>query len=97
MTLKEPQHTLMIRKNLRNAHIMNKSYIENRTSYIGGTSRQTRGVAAEFPKSHRIVFLKKLDNTAAACYPAESAWEGVLRIPPLPSRSNPGRKVFTLP
>ena len=29
------QHTLMIRKNLRNAHIINKSYIVHRTSYIG--------------------------------------------------------------
>ena len=34
MALKESQHTLMIRKNLRNAHIINKSHIENRTSYI---------------------------------------------------------------
>ena len=30
MDLKRSQHTLMIRKNLRNAHIMNKSYIVNR-------------------------------------------------------------------
>ncbi len=35
MTLKGFQHTLMIRKNLRNAHIINKSYIQHRTSYIG--------------------------------------------------------------
>ncbi len=27
MALKGSQHTLMIRKNLRNAHIINKSYI----------------------------------------------------------------------
>ncbi len=35
MALEESQHTLMIRKNLRNAHIINKSYIQHRTSYIG--------------------------------------------------------------
>ena len=34
MALKGSQHTLMIRKNLRNAHIMNKSYIVPRKSYI---------------------------------------------------------------
>ena len=33
--LKGYQYTLMIRKNLRNAHIINKSYIQHRTSYIG--------------------------------------------------------------
>ncbi len=35
MALKEFQYALIIRKNLRNAHIMNKSYIQHRTSYIG--------------------------------------------------------------
>ncbi len=35
MTLKGSQYTLMIRKNLRNAHIINKSYIVRRKSYIG--------------------------------------------------------------
>ena len=35
MVLKKPLHTLMIRKNLRNAHIIDKSYIVHRKSYIG--------------------------------------------------------------
>ena len=35
MALGESQHPLMIRKNMRNAHIMNKSYIVPRKSYIG--------------------------------------------------------------
>ncbi len=35
MDLEESLHTLMIRKNLHNAHIINKSYIVHRKSYIG--------------------------------------------------------------
>ena len=35
MVLKKPPHMSMIRKNLRNAHVINKSYIVHRTSYIG--------------------------------------------------------------
>ena len=35
MALEGSQHALMIRKNLRNAHIINKSYIVPRKSYIG--------------------------------------------------------------
>ena len=35
MVLKKPLHTLMIQIILRNAHVINKSYIVLRTSYIG--------------------------------------------------------------
>ena len=35
MVIKKPLHTLTVRKILRNAHIINKSYIVHRTSYIG--------------------------------------------------------------
>ena len=34
MGLGESLHTLMIRKNLRNAHVINKSYIVHHTSYM---------------------------------------------------------------
>ena len=35
MVLKKLPHTLTIRKILRNEHIINKSYIAHRKSYIG--------------------------------------------------------------
>ena len=39
MDLEESLHTLMIRKILRNAHIINKSYIVHRTSYFVHSKR----------------------------------------------------------